>query len=372
MLLGAKIRGLGRVVVVAMLAGCATAPDDKGEGGFVGGNASAPPAVAPSEGVETAQTGGDPTKGEAPSDADPEQGADPTAPSPAEDPALPAATQSQLVERFAPRLHLHPDDTFRPANVDWYLARVSMRYNHPSCPDHELLALGKVTQAALAAQTHADDKLFCVHDGSDIRSSASSDSFFLEVASSATYKGAPRAEWKPYVVWRPKAGGLIDIEYWAFYPYNDGFLTFNHEADWEHVMVSIDPKANGGQGKALRVFFSAHKGGGDLERGRPAPRDGRHASDLLRREGHARQLQQARDVRDPGHPARRGEGCREGGTGGGRMEGGGLRRPGRNAGGAEERSAVREVLGPLGADRRDVGDQRDHASLSVTSAKERV
>ena len=288
MLLGAKIRGLGRVVVVAMLAGCATAPDDKGEGGFVGGNASAPPAVAPSEGVETAQTGGDPTKGEAPSDADPEQGADPTAPSPAEDPALPAATQSQLVERFAPRLHLHPDDTFRPANVDWYLARVSMRYNHPSCPDHELLALGKVTQAALAAQTHADDKLFCVHDGSDIRSSASSDSFFLEVASSATYKGAPRAEWKPYVVWRPKAGGLIDIEYWAFYPYNDGFLTFNHEADWEHVMVSIDPKANGGQGKALRVFFSAHKGGATLNVGDPLlEMDGTHPTSYVAKGTHA-------------------------------------------------------------------------------------
>ena len=35
-------------------------------------------------------------------------------------------------------------------------------------------------------------------------------------------------------------------------PSADGFLTFNHEADWEHVRVTIDPKANGAQGKALR------------------------------------------------------------------------------------------------------------------------
>lgn len=287
-MLGSKVRRLGAAVVVTMLAGCATAPDGGGEGGFVGGNASASPPVIPNEGTETAATGGDPTKGEAPSNADPDQGADPMAPSPAEDPALPAATQSQLIERFAPHLHLNPDDAYRPANVDWYLARVSMRYNHPSCPDHELLALGKVTQAALGAQSHADDKAFCVHDGSASRSSASSDSFFLEVASSATYKGAPRAEWKTYVVWRPKAGGLVDAEYWAFYPYNDGFLTFNHEADWEHVTVSIDPKANGGQGRALRVFFSAHKGGATSNVGDPLlEMDGTHPISYVAKGTHA-------------------------------------------------------------------------------------
>ena len=93
MVLGAKFMRFSGAAVVAMLAGCATAPDDGGEGGFVGGNAVAPPAVAPSEGTETVVTGGDPSKGEAPSDADPEQGADPTAPSPADDPALSAATQ---------------------------------------------------------------------------------------------------------------------------------------------------------------------------------------------------------------------------------------------------------------------------------------
>lgn len=260
----------GGIVLVAALAACATVPEDDAEGGFVGGNATpepAPAAAPPSASEEPATTGGDPTLEEAPSDADPDQGADPLVPSPADDPALPAATQAQLIERFAPRLHLHPADTYRPANVDWYLARVSLRYHHPSCPDHELLALGKVTQAALGAQAHADDKALCLHDGGDIRSSASSDSFFLEVASSATYKGAPRADWKPYVVWRPKAGGLVDVEYWAFYPYNDGFLTFNHEADWEHVTVAIDPKANGAQGKVLKVFFSAHKGGTTLTAG---------------------------------------------------------------------------------------------------------
>ncbi len=293
--IGAKTAGrFGGLMAVALLAACATVPDDGDEGGFVGGNATPAPSTTPAPGASAGDVpeavGGDPTKGEAPSDADPDQGADPMAPSPPDDPALPAATQMQLVERFAPRLHLNPDDTYKPANVDWYLARVSMRYNHPDCPDHELLALGKVTQAALGTQSHADDKLFCVHDGSDVRSSASSDSFFLEVASSATYKGAPRAEWKQYVVWRPKAAGVVDVEYWAFYPYNDGFLTFNHEADWEHLTVSIDPKANGAQGKLLKVFFSAHKtaGGTTLNAGDPAlEMDGTHPISYVAKGSHA-------------------------------------------------------------------------------------
>jgi|GEM_PF-1144426 len=196
-----------------------------------------------------------------PTDADPDADADSSAPSPEDDPALPPATQAELAAAFAPRLHLAPDDPYRPANVDWFLARVSMRYHHDNCPDHELLGVGKVTQAALVAQSHADAKSLCRHDDGDIRKSTASDLFFLEVANDATYKGAPRAEWKTYVVWRPKPAGLVDVEYWTFYPYNDGFSRFNHEADWEHVRVTIDPKANGGQGKALEVKLSAHKGG---------------------------------------------------------------------------------------------------------------
>jgi hypothetical protein len=280
---------LGGVVLAAALAACASPTDEgSGEGGYAGGNAGAPPAATPVSADAPAAPGGDPTKGDAPSDADPDQNADPDAASPADDPALPAATQGELIKAFAPKLNLNPDDTYRPANVDWYLARVSMRFNHASCPDHELLALGKVTQPALGAQSHADDKAFCQHDGNDIRKSIADTSFFLEVADSATYKGAPRADWKTYVVWRPKAGGLVDIEYWAFYPYNDGFLTFNHEADWEHVTVSIDPKGNAAQGKALRVFFSAHKGGTTLNVGDPnLEMDGNHPISYVAKGTHA-------------------------------------------------------------------------------------
>src|SRR5262245_48673228 len=44
--------------------------------------------------------------------------------------------EAYLVAQFAPELRLAPDenDWTRPANVDWYLARVHMRFDHPDCP----------------------------------------------------------------------------------------------------------------------------------------------------------------------------------------------------------------------------------------------
>lgn len=186
-------------------------------------------------------------------DDDPDKDADPNAPSPEDDPTLPPATQDELIERFAPHVHLNPDDPNRPANVDWYLARVSMRFHHNNCPDHELLPLGKVTQASLIAQSHADNKSLCRHDDGKIAKSTTSDRFFLEVADSATYKGAPRSEWKTYVVWRPKMGGLVDVEYWFFYPYNDNGGPINHESDWESVIVRLQPDRS-----VHGVYFCQH------------------------------------------------------------------------------------------------------------------
>ncbi|MBX3185449.1 MAG: Vps62-related protein [Labilithrix sp.] len=253
------------ILAAAALLACSSTDDGAGA---PSGDPTESPAVQTPPSVEPVAPGDEPepAPGPGPSDDDPDRDADPAAPSP-EDTTTPPATQAELVKAFAPHLHLSPDDAYRPANVDWYLARVTMRYNHDKCPDHEILGLGKVTQAALVAQSHRDNKALCQHDAGDVRKSTSSDLFFLEVQNHATYKGAPRAEWKEYVVWRPQASGLVNIEYWTFYPFNDGFSVFNHEADWEHVRVTVDPKANGGQGRAVEIKLSAHKGGTILKPG---------------------------------------------------------------------------------------------------------
>lgn len=224
----------------------------------------APEVNAPNGGAE-ASNSAVPSGG--PMDVDPDADASPLAASPDDDANNSPATQDELTKTFAPHLHLHPADPYRPANVDWYLSRVSMRYNHSNCPDHELFPVGKVTQANLVAQTHEDNGSLCRHDGGKKVTSIASEGFFLEIGNEATRKGAPRAEWKTYAVWRPLASGLVNIEYWIFYPYNDGFSIFNHESDWEHVRVTIDPKGNGGQGTATEVKLSAHKGGTILKVG---------------------------------------------------------------------------------------------------------
>lgn len=260
---------------LAMVVACGTGASDEPP-------AAAPP-VDPSSGDESPKAeerppfeagAMDPEPGPTPQppDGDPDADADPNAPSPPPDPTAPA-TRDQLVAAFAPHLHLHPDDEHLPANVDWYLARVSLRFNHDNCPDHEILALGKVTQAALVAQEHEDNKSLCRHDSSKKVTSASSDHFFLEVADHASYGGAPRAQWKTYVVWRPQTSGLVNVEYWMFYPFNDGFTVFNHESDWEHVRVTIDPKTE----KAVEVKLSRHKSGEILAANDPKLKwDGTH------------------------------------------------------------------------------------------------
>ena len=64
-------------------------------------------------------------------------------------------------------------------------------------------------------------------------------------------------------MWRPQASGLVNVEYWFFYPFNDAFAMFNHESDWEHVRVTIDPKTE----QAVEVKFSQHNGGEILKIG---------------------------------------------------------------------------------------------------------
>src|SRR5688500_3896880 len=62
--------------------------------------------------------------------------------------------EDQLMLRFGPELRLAPDaeDWTRPANVDWYLERVQLRFDQSGCPDDDVLARGAITAANLDAQ----------------------------------------------------------------------------------------------------------------------------------------------------------------------------------------------------------------------------
>lgn len=169
---------------------------------------------------------------------------------------IPDLWEDKLALKFAPQLHLAPssEDWTRPANVDWYLARVHMRFEHDDCSDCQVLGVGAVTQDSMWNQRHRGKNWRCAHKGA-WHDSALRTNYFLQPPNDATHDGAPQAEWKAYDHVRRTSGGF-DIQYWFFFPYNDSVGSFNHEADWEHITVRVDNAGN-----FLSAWYAQHEMG---------------------------------------------------------------------------------------------------------------
>jgi hypothetical protein len=115
-----------------------------------------------------------------------------------------------LAARFAPVVVLHREDRNRPASVPWFLART--------------------------------DPFGTRRDGEPARRLAERVFPKSEAEQRRVRSGTEHAKaWTTYVhvYIRPDRG--INIQYWFFYPYNDGPLFFDHESDWEHVTVRLNP-----------------------------------------------------------------------------------------------------------------------------------
>jgi hypothetical protein len=170
---------------------------------------------------------------------------------------VPDAWEDRLAATFAPELRLPPDseDWTRPSSVDWYLARVHMRFEHSGCSDCQVLNVGAVTQQNLAAQKHRGKNWRCSHNDSG-SASTSSRKFFLQPPDDDVHKGAPASDWRAYVHVKPGAAGGWDVQYWFFYPYNDSYASANHEGDWEHITVSTDAA-----GQFASAYYAQHGGG---------------------------------------------------------------------------------------------------------------
>jgi hypothetical protein len=186
-------------------------------------------------------------------------------------------TEAELADRFAPLLYM-PNlisraeaeytwgDWTWPANVEWYLANTQMRFHHDNCPDHQILNLGTINTSNLITQVHqrATSWLGCSHSGTTYGSGAASgydngyngeNHFFLQaVYDDVTHPGVRDASgWKVYThVYRNTIGG-VSIQYWFFYPYNDFIGGFNHESDWEHITVKLDPAQ-----QVAGLIYAAH------------------------------------------------------------------------------------------------------------------
>ncbi|MFC0215127.1 Vps62-related protein [Paenibacillus chartarius] len=167
--------------------------------------------------------------------------------------------EDSLMLKFAPVVSLHRDETSLPANVDWYLSRVALRFHHDGgCSDDAILGLGSVTQSNLSQQSHSTKGgwPFCSHNDDLVRSSQSrntfsDEGFFLQPPNtngfdSTVHRGSSNpADWKAYAHVKKSSylSGGYDIQYWFFYPYNDSpevaGIDLNHEGDWEHITVTV-------------------------------------------------------------------------------------------------------------------------------------
>lgn len=111
------------------------------------------------------------------------------------------ADEDAFLARFSPRALLAPNDPSHPASVSWLRTR------------QELSLDGPRLFGTLVPGRRFDDE---------------------------TRRGSTRpADWAVYGHAYPTAEGGINLQYWYYYPYNDGPFILDHESDWEHVTVEL-------------------------------------------------------------------------------------------------------------------------------------
>lgn len=122
---------------------------------------------------------------------------------------IPDALEDEIARHYAPIVILDRRDRNRPASVPWLLAQAELGAGARA-------ALAKGAPPAGIGRFHR-----VVRQGSD-----------------------DPDDWVTYVHVFPRADGGVSVQYWFFYPYNDGPLFFNHESDWEHLTVRLDADGN--------------------------------------------------------------------------------------------------------------------------------
>ena len=186
--------------------------------------------------------------------------------------------EDYLISQFAPEIRLPPDDIdwTRPANVDWYLPKVHMRFDHPNCTDHQILALGTIDFKNISQQTHPTTSgvgPLCSHtqtivpSGPDTKYTTHTDFFLQPEDDNLVHPGIPPSQmeqWRVYAHVQPsgfvrdsdKVAAEYDIQIWFFYAYNDAIGPINHEADWEHVTISVSKDLN-----FVSAYYATHDAG---------------------------------------------------------------------------------------------------------------
>jgi len=135
------------------------------------------------------------------------------------------ANESSLAERFCPVLHLAPGELFFPTPVEYVIENSQLK----SYQDGTVTTVAsKPTSSSLSVYSQPGSNYFLdnIHGG-------------VDDDGVAAHFGEAKKNLTPTVYARViPIGNLTVVQYWLFYPFNDGPLN-RHEGDWEMVQVVV-------------------------------------------------------------------------------------------------------------------------------------
>lgn len=147
---------------------------------------------------------------------------------------------------YAPRIWFTADEAYWPSSVEW------------AFPEQERFAW--------------DDGRFWLRTIEPLDSPSDTLPFFAGDLATAPV----------YAFWADKGGGVVDLVYFVYYPYNRGKSVLdtiwgNHVGDWEHITVRLVEQPDGSLAPS-QVYLSAHGFGGayDWGSGEVALHEGTH------------------------------------------------------------------------------------------------
>jgi hypothetical protein len=218
------------IIVASIVTGCAAS--DGGDTGSSSSSGSSSGAANPTSGGESTSTSGgtdDGTSGVAPTsgdsaDASTGGSSDESTGEPVDDPRLAALVT------YAPRVWLHPDEAYFPSTVEFAF-------------QHTTRFVGT-------------DSNYWIRSTEALDSASDTLPFFA-----GDLAGAP-----VYAYYADKGGGVVDLVYFFWYPYNRGkevvdTIWGNHVGDWEHITVRLLRDPND-ELAPDQVYLSAHSFGG--------------------------------------------------------------------------------------------------------------
>lgn len=158
----------------------------------------------------------------------------------------------ELAEKYAPVLYFHSAEIFRPQSVEVMLNTARLRQHVPYWFDVNVLnEIGITDLINFQNPDYFLDVWYGTSGASDYKNYSAHRAYYEAVLSPES--GGPPVVAYAHVA-QDEESGLISIQYWLFYYYNDWFN--KHEGDWELVEVILDVDEN-----PLWVILSQHHGG---------------------------------------------------------------------------------------------------------------